>query len=238
MSEAYDEAIAYHYDAYRPPLHKMILDRILDEGERFENGLDIGCGTGYSAIALANFCSQVYGVEPSTSMLKKAMPHKTIAYLNSFAHSLPIPDNSVDIVTFAGSLFYAKSAALIKELHRVCRDQSTIIVYDFNVLMDDVLRYCDIKIDQSPSDYDFDVNFDDTNDFSKIVVHKEQVHLAVTASELAHILFADATIYKAFVKKYKLTDPFPQLVGKLALATAQRKLKVKIYFSKYERNPA
>lgn len=61
MSEEYDEAIAYHYNAYRPPLHEVILSQVLGKDERFQNGLDIGCGTGYSAIALAKYCSQVYG---------------------------------------------------------------------------------------------------------------------------------------------------------------------------------
>ena len=61
MSEEYDEAIAYHYDAYRPPLAEVILSQVLGEDERFQDRLDIGCGTGYSAIALAKYCSQVYG---------------------------------------------------------------------------------------------------------------------------------------------------------------------------------
>src|SRR5699024_11326965 len=64
-STAYSDLLAYHYSAYRPPLHALILKRLLAPENSFQTGVDIGCGTGYSARALAPYCEHVYGVDPS-----------------------------------------------------------------------------------------------------------------------------------------------------------------------------
>ena len=111
MSERYDTTAAAHYAAYRPPLHAMILARVLPPGAAFDAGLDVGCGTGYSAVALAHYCQRVYGVEPSAEMLARALPHDRVQYLAGAAEHLPLPDDSVDLIAFAGSLFYADASA-------------------------------------------------------------------------------------------------------------------------------
>ena len=234
MSEKYDDIVADHYSAYRPPLHEIILEQAIFKNEKFKNGLDIGCGTGYSAIALTNYCSHVIGVEPSESMLNKATPHKRITYLQGFGNCLPSSIKSINIVTFAGSLFYTKSSELIKELKKVCLDKATIITYDFMVLDDDVLDYFDIQQKKSASDYDPEINFDDNTDFAKISVHKEQISLAVTASNLAHVLLGNSQIHNSFIKKYNVSNPFPLLVEELKNAKKQLNLKVNIYFSRYK----
>ena len=77
----YDNLIAGHYAAYRPPLHQKILSLALPKDRRFEVGLDVGSGTGYSAIALADFCESVFGVEPSDAMREKATQHNKVKYL-------------------------------------------------------------------------------------------------------------------------------------------------------------
>lgn len=85
----------------------MILERVLFEEEVFNQGLDVGCGTGYSAGALAKYCTHIYGIDPSQSMLEEARPHEKITYRQGRGQDLPLPDKSIDVVTFAGSLFYA-----------------------------------------------------------------------------------------------------------------------------------
>jgi len=236
MSEKYDKVIASHYSAYRPPLHDMILNKVIAINEKFGNGLDIGCGTGYSAIALGKHCSHVYGIEPSKSMLKEAISHENITYLQGSGDSLPVPDNSINIVTFAGSLFYAKSTELIKELRRVCLDKSVIIIYDFMVLLDDILNHFNIVPSNTISDYDYEVNFNDNSHFTNIIAHKEQINLTIEAENLAHIMLGDSNIYNAFVKKYDVADPFQLLVQELKIVNPKWTLKVNIYFSKYQMN--
>jgi SAM-dependent methyltransferase len=236
MSEHYNQAVATHYSSYRPPLHEMILEYVLSNEKVFNKGLDVGCGTGYSAVALAKHCLHVYGIDPSQSMLEKARPHEKITYQQGTGEDLPLPDKSVDVVTFAGSLFYTKSEQLIKELKRVCRNRALVIPYDFEVLLDDVLLQCGINLEEAGSDYEYEVNFSDSADFIEIVIGNEQIDLEVTAVELAHILLSSSQHYEAFVEKYDISDPFLVLVTELERAKEQQCLKVNIYFSKYQPN--
>jgi len=159
MTEQYNPGVATQYSSYRPPLHQMILGRVLSSRETFHNGLDVGCGTGYSAVALAQHCLHVYGIDPSQSMLDEAMPHAKITYLKGAGEYLPLRDRSLDVVTFAGSLFYTKSDTLMRELKRVCRLKALAISYDFEILLDDALRQYGISSQVPETDYEHSANF-------------------------------------------------------------------------------
>ncbi len=236
MSVQYNQITANHYSAYRPSLHEAILEKVMSTNEKFNNGLDIGCGTGYSAVALSKYCSHVYGVEPSKAMLEKAKAVDKITYLNGSGESLPVPDKSIDIVTFAGSLFYIKSASLIQELRRVCLDKSIIIVYDFMVLLDEVLNQFNLTRKKSTSNYNSEVNFGNSIGFTEMTDCKEQIELNITADNLAHILLANTEIYNLFVEKYNALDPFSVLVKELENINQEWSLKTAIYYSKYKIN--
>jgi SAM-dependent methyltransferase len=233
MSEQYNQTTAFHYSAYRPPLHSLILQRLLSDQEIFDTGLEIGCGTGYSAEVLANYCLQVYGVDSSQAMLKEARPHQKITYQQGTGEDLPLPDKSVDVVTFAGSLFYAKSGSLIKELKRVCRKSTIVIAYDFEVLLNNALLQFGINPEKAQSNYDHEINFSDSVDFMEIITGQEQITFEVTSEELAHLLLSSSLHYKAFAEKYALADPFPTLVQDLEKTKEPHYLKTNIYFSKY-----
>ena len=236
MTEEYNRVVASHYSAYRPPLHEIILEYVLSKNEIFADGLDIGCGTGYSAIALARYCSQVYGIEPSSAMLSEATQHERIRYLPGSGDAIPLSSSSVDIVTFAGSLFYTKSPALIKELKRVCRTNATIVVYDFEVLLNDILFQCGIDLAKSTSNYDHAINLSDLSDFTEIITSKKQIKLEVATSDLAHILLSTSCNYDAFVKKYNSSNLFLLLVNELQQVQEQYNLTANIYFAKYQLN--
>lgn len=233
MSDQYDKIIANHYSAYRPPLHQMILENVLTKEQVFTTGADIGCGTGYSAIALTKYCTKVYGIEPSQSMLDKAVLHDQITYLLGSSNKIPIPENSLDVVTFAGSLFYAKSEFLIKELRRVCKKHSIIICYDFEVVLDTVVLHFGLRSENTLLDYNYEVNFEEDEGFEEIINGRQQISLPVTALKIAHILLSEARLYNAFLEKYDQKDPFPTLVEELENTNLQRTLNVNVYFSKY-----
>jgi len=80
MSDEYDRITAEHYAAYRPPLHQLILSKCLNENQNFASGLDVGCGTGFSTIALSSFCKKVIGIDPATEMLVRAIDADNVSY--------------------------------------------------------------------------------------------------------------------------------------------------------------
>ncbi|MCP4180933.1 MAG: class I SAM-dependent methyltransferase [bacterium] len=231
MTEKYNPTTADHYSAFRPALHEIILKHVLTENDSFQTGLDVGCGTGYSAVALTKYCSHVYGVDPSKSMLGEATQHNKITYLKGSGEALPLSDNSVDIVTFAGSLFYINSPTLENELKIVCHRHAIIIPYDFEILFDDFLHQLGIDVSIPVSDYHHKVNFSDNDNFTEIIVCNEKTDIKVTVNELAHLLLSSSHLYGLFVEKYSVPDPFDILVNKLE--NKQHYLEVNIYYSKY-----
>lgn len=100
----------------------------MDKDASFCNGLDIGCGTGQSSIALSNFCDQVIGVDPSREMLSKSLTHGNVTYKYSNCLHFNFPYRYFDIITLVGSLYYAKTQQLLNEIVRESKRSAKIII--------------------------------------------------------------------------------------------------------------
>lgn len=229
----YSHAVAVHYAAYRPPLHQLILRRALRDKESFADGLDAGCGTGRSSIALAEFCERVYAVEPSQEMLDEAIPHDAITYLRGCCENIPLPDRSVDIITFAGSLFYVDIDATAKEVSRVCRPNALIVPYDFEVRIDEILDRLGVATHVPESTYDHRANLSGISGFTAMEVEQDRIQIDVTATDLAHVLLADAVRHDAFASRYKTATPFQRLAADLGYANESIAVRADIFYSTY-----
>ncbi len=234
MTERYDSTAARHYAAFRPPLHGPILDRVIGRHESFRCGLDVGCGTGCSAVALTKYCDRVLGLDPSRAMLDAARKHPKVTYVQGSGNTLgQVSPLRFDIVTFAGSLFYTKTDALRRELVRVCPAGSTIIAYDFEVLLNEVLAALGADCPAVASDYDHRANLSDWAEVAVVSSGTERLRLDVTGSELAHLLLADSNRYDTFVRRFPNSDPFESLVGCLENSRVPMHLDADIYFTRY-----
>ena len=234
MSHEYDKTIAHHYKVYRPPLHKIILEKAINIDAKYKNGLDIGCGTGYSSVALADYCDYVIGVDPSQEMIDQAINHRLVSYYLGSGDCLPDGIDKIDIVCFAGSLFYTKSPKLIGELKRVCKDNCLIIVYDFMVILDELLKELHIFPPMTDETYNHEINFDDCNGFIGMSGNIAQILLKINPSELAHVLMSDSKRYNLFVERFQATDPYPFLVKKLEASNIPLEIKVNTYLYVYQ----
>lgn len=234
MTERYDPIAAAHYAAYRPPLHRVILERVLSSGEPFGVGLDVGCGTGYSTVALAEHCGRVYGIDPSPAMLANAMAHERVSYLGGAAEHIPLPDDAVEIVTFAGSLFYADADATREEVRRVGRKGAVVLVYDFELLLDGVLQRCGADPRADGSNYDHRRNLSGASGFIQLMVRSERVGVAVSPSELAHLLLSDSYRYDQLAARFGAPDPFPTLAEELRSMYDRTTIDADLYYSTYQ----
>lgn len=90
--------------------------------------LDIGCGTGFKLVPLANQCKLIYAVDISESMIKathnliEKQQLNTILPIQSNAHHLPFPKNSMDVITCMVSRWN------VAEIHRVMKPSGIAIV--------------------------------------------------------------------------------------------------------------
>ena len=201
MSNDYDNITAYHYSAYRPALHLPILESCL-EGKYFEKGLDIGCGTGHSSIALANFCNEIVGLEPSSDMLTKTIFDKKVNYLHWEAKKLPFPNFYFEIVTLAGSWYYGQSQYLLDEITRVTRSGGKVLLYDFNIVLNEVLSV--LNIPNAESIYNHQVNFSkfQSNHLQEVEMKKSSMTFSITSQELAHLILSVKPYYLLLEQKW------------------------------------
>jgi SAM-dependent methyltransferase len=232
MAELYDASVARHYAAFRPPLHQAVLERALLAGRRFAVGLDVGCGTGYSAVALARHCDVVHAIDPSLAMLERAATHLHVSYKQASAERVSLPDRSVDVITFAGSVSYVDQSRAAREARRLCRPEGCVVCYDFEVQIGDLLARWDVAPAAADSKYDHAANFAGTESFDARRAQIERVPLHVTASEAAHILLADAYRFACFARALG-TEPFDALRRELSVSRAQHTLCADLYWTVY-----
>ena len=128
------------YD-FRGPLWNRIKVRHLsfvNPGPK-QRVLDVGCGTGKSLLLLSQKCDksvELYGVEPSTDMLKqaKAQLDGNAKLESGTAQALPYADNYFDFVISTQVMHHLptqEKKKMLKEMHRVLKPGGNIVVSDW-----------------------------------------------------------------------------------------------------------
>jgi len=129
----------YDWDLLQPlffrPSHRMILNTLDPSEKRI---LDIGCGTGQFAASLRERFpdSQVWGLDLSTCMLRKACSRSTLLddrlhLVQADSERLPFADNNFDAVTCSHSFHhYPHQASVLREVHRVLRPGGRLLLID------------------------------------------------------------------------------------------------------------
>lgn len=229
MASEYDQITAFHYAAFRPSLHLSILKECLEEGAQHSSGLDVGCGTGQSSIALTHFCKKVIGIEPSEEMLEKSIQHPRIAYSGYNGQNFDFPDNFFDLITFAGSLFYGKSQQLLDEVIRVGKYNSWIIIYDFELSLDTILQLLNLQPTfGEDSHYDHEVNFNGLNQ-EHIKLEKEfkgNLQLEISISNISHLLLSSKDNYNLLFESFGKDNLFQTVLQELRSRTNSENMVV------------
>lgn len=98
---------------------------------------DLGCGTGFVSLALANEASIVFSIDNSSNMLKQLKSnyldrnYKNLYLIKSSLDSLSLFDESVDAVFINMALHHIKDAKkAISEMHRVLKKDGVVIISD------------------------------------------------------------------------------------------------------------
>jgi SAM-dependent methyltransferase len=138
VPDLYNSArLASAYAFARPPIHPLIIERIMGHGtvraRSIGCALDVGCGAGRSTAALTAVARTVVGLEPAAAMLAHC---RAVAPGASFvvgrAEDLPFANASFDLVTAAGSLNYTDRGRSLGEIARVLAPGGVLAIYDFS----------------------------------------------------------------------------------------------------------
>ena len=218
LTKEYDQITAFHYSAFRPALHKNILDECIKGNEDYYLGLDIGCGTGQSSIALTNYCKKVIGIEPSKEMLEKSIHHPRVEYAQYNCKKIDFKSNCFDLIAFAGSLYYAKSQKLLDEVIRVSKHAAKIIVYDFEIRLDTIMEKLNVDCSlKQKSNYDHQENFSGLNQKNIEIKQRlvKSLSLEITNANLAHLLLSSKDNYNLLVHKFEYDNLYDKILKKL-----------------------
>jgi hypothetical protein len=182
---------------------------------------------------LARYCGETYAFDSSPMMLARAAKDDRVVYFAADVERLPLPNASVDKVTFAGSLFYLNRDNSGVEIRRVCAPDAEIIVYDFEILLDEIMQRCGIDPHVAESEYDHAVNLSGVSGYAEVMLKTERLSVDMTALELTHVLLSDSNRLDQFVNKYGTNDPSESLERDLRSFTDRVSIEVDIYYSKY-----
>jgi len=122
---------AQRYAVARPYFHPLVGRKIASftATPRFRRALDIACGTGQSARALALIADQIDAVDTSNEMLAEAEHHERVRFQLAAAEKMPFADDTFDLATVGLAFHWFDQAAFLTEAHRVLKPGSLLVVY-------------------------------------------------------------------------------------------------------------
>jgi SAM-dependent methyltransferase len=122
---------AARYAVGRPYFHPTVMERIrrATGRERFERGLDVACGTGQSARALAEICDRVEAIDISADMLAQAESDARIRYSVASAEELPFADEEFDLATVGLAFHWFDQEKFLREARRVLKRAGWLFIY-------------------------------------------------------------------------------------------------------------
>ena len=127
------KSAAGRYYAGRPYYHPIVIERIrkfLSLDEPLARALDVGCGTGFSTIALKEIAREIVGVDASAEMVALAEKDARIEYFVATASQLPFAEDAFELITISQAFHWLDREKFLREAARVLRAGGWLVVYD------------------------------------------------------------------------------------------------------------
>jgi ubiquinone/menaquinone biosynthesis C-methylase UbiE len=129
--------LAESYDRLRPPDRnwRELLERLVRAGDLAgRRVLDVGCGTGSVALALAEFGSRVWGVDPAEEMLAVARTRagRGVGLKRGRAEALPFKDEWFERAVLRLVVHLVDRKRALPELARVLAPTGRVVIATFD----------------------------------------------------------------------------------------------------------
>ena len=131
------ERAARSYHAHRPPFHAAVVKRLRDTTDlvAVSTAVDVGCGTGHGAQALATWATRVIAIDTDASMLAAADSNPAITYLHAPAEAIPWQD-PVELMTVFSAFHWFDQPAFLAEARRLLAPGGVLAVVNHGMTGD------------------------------------------------------------------------------------------------------
>ncbi len=171
-------------------------------------------------------------------MLSRSMLHPRVEYAHYDRKHLDFEKEYFDIVTFAGSLHYAKSAQMLDEVIKVSKNGAKIVIYDFELLLDDILGMLGAEgnTGQKPEyDHQVDLSGLDRKNIETEQMEKTSVTVEICTPDLTHLILSSKDNYRLLLKLFGPKNIYIKVFHKLnsVLTGDMAKIKANTYTTIY-----
>lgn len=120
------------YENCRPAIPDTVCEMVLNYlGYRPNRIVDLGCGTGLSAMAWVNKCDNIIGIDPNEEMLSVAKEkRRDILFIKAYSDNTTLPDNSTDIVICSQSFHWMNPTDTLAEVNRILKPNGILATVD------------------------------------------------------------------------------------------------------------
>jgi SAM-dependent methyltransferase len=124
--------VAERYERNRPHFHPRVIALIrerLQLTRPLPRALDVGCGTGQSAVALRACAGRVFAADVSAAMLAVAPAVEGITYVRAPAENLPFGAGEFPLVTVGLAIHWFDRHRFLAEASRVLGPGGWLVIY-------------------------------------------------------------------------------------------------------------
>lgn len=129
--EAFDDPGVVACYAHRPPYPAGLHRRLLELAPRRAHALDLGCGPGKLAIALAPHFQQITAVDPSALMLRAARTagteHGDIEWIQGRAEDVAL-DGLFDLAVVGAAIHWMRPEVVLPKLANALRPEAPLVL--------------------------------------------------------------------------------------------------------------
>lgn len=123
--------VATGYAQHRPRYPHALVAALAEASPGRARALDVGCGNGQLAVALAGLFSEVIAVDASAAQVASAEAHPRVTYGVAPAEATGVAPHSVDLLTAAQAAHWFDLPAFYAEVVRVVRPGGIVALVSY-----------------------------------------------------------------------------------------------------------
>ncbi len=129
----YFSQTASEYAKYRPHYPQSLFDFLNNLVTTHSTAWDCATGNGQVANQLASYFDKVYASDASKQQISNAVTNNRIEYLVAPAESIPLEDNSIDLITVAQAFHWFDADSFYVQAKRVLKPEGIIALWCYGL---------------------------------------------------------------------------------------------------------